>query len=137
MWALLAPTILRSQACRRSRPLASISLSRWSTVLMRKANGHPPSVEARYVLAFFQKLTSLVGIEACAFASLAARSMIREFLDAIPGQWLISSLGSFFACLMSAGTVCVSLLATSRNASLFFYCRTGTKSQLGRRSGRL
>jgi hypothetical protein len=80
---------------------------------MRKANGHPPSVEARYVLAFFQKLTSLVGIEACAFASLAARSMIREFRDAIPGQWLISSLGSFFACLMSAGTVCVSLLATS------------------------
>ena len=69
MGAVDAPTIRRSQACKRSQPSVSISPSRFSVhgidaegnVLIRR------QLKRRYVLAFFQKLSlCLVGIEACA-----------------------------------------------------------------------
>jgi Transposase len=68
--AVSAPTIRRSQSCKRSQLSVSISQSWWfqvhgvdgeGKVLIRR------QLKRRYVLAFFQKLPScLVGIEACA-----------------------------------------------------------------------
>src|SRR5215469_2930521 len=66
--AVEAPTIRRSQTCKRSRPSVSISLSLFfkSTELMRQVMSSF-AVRRRYVLPFFQKLAPcLIGIEACA-----------------------------------------------------------------------
>ena len=47
---------------------------------------------------------------------ILALSTIRKFLSSVPGQDLYSSVGSFFACLMSAETtVWVSLPANLAN----------------------
>ncbi len=63
--AVKAPTIRRSQSCKRSRLSVSILLSRYidaeGKVLIRR------QLKRRYVLAFFEKLQPcLVGIEAYA-----------------------------------------------------------------------
>ena len=69
MGAVNAPTIRRSQSCKRSQQSVSISQSRFfrhgidaeGNVIIRR------QLKRRYVLAFFQKLPPcLVGIEACA-----------------------------------------------------------------------
>jgi hypothetical protein len=67
--AAKAPTIRRSQTCKRLRQSVSTLRSRSYrfTASMRKASGRPPSAEASVRSVFFEKLQPcLVRIEACA-----------------------------------------------------------------------
>ena len=68
--AVEAPTIRRSQTCKRSRQLVSISLSRFFQMHGVDAAGNVivrRQLKRRYVLPFFEKLPAcLIGMEACA-----------------------------------------------------------------------
>ena len=75
-WSLFeAPTIRRSQACKRSQQSVLISLSQHGVdsvgqVLIRR------QLKRRQVIAFFQKLPAcLVGIEACASSHYWSREL--------------------------------------------------------------
>ena len=70
MGAVKAPTIQRSQACKRLRQLVSTLRSRSFRFIALNAEGRVVirrQLKRRYVLSFFEKLQPcLVGIEACA-----------------------------------------------------------------------
>ena len=73
-----APTIQRSYPCKRSRQSVSTSPSRScrSTALMPLAQVVIcRQLKRRAVLAFFQKLACLIGIEACAWSHHRSREL--------------------------------------------------------------